>query len=373
MRFFFLFFTFSLVILPACTQRQGISFLPARGKIPPRFINIRTDGNVRTLAFEGSHLWLGTPKGLIRYDTDAPLQFQVFTAKSVNEILAKGIFKVAIDNNKIVWIGTYGGGLSRFDGKEWEVFTPYGRGKTTYDRSWTKYLGGEGLGDLWVYDVFFDRDGIVWIATWKGISLFNGKTFKTYTEKDDLLDRWVYAIAKDREGVFWFGTEGGLNRFDGKNWSGYTHKDGLGADIGLDQDQKVQSEHDSSRGHHHRSDKKNKMGNPNYVLDIAVDQNNVKWIGTWGAGLSRFDGKKWTTYTAGNGTIGGNFVHVLEVDPEGNLWAGTDGGVTRFDGKNWKTYTTDDGLLHNDVFSIAFDRKGSKYFGTWTGLSKMIE
>jgi ligand-binding sensor domain-containing protein len=108
-------------------------------------------------------------------------------------------------------------------------------------------------------------------------------------------------------------------------------------------------------------------------LDIAVDLENTKWIGTWGGGLSRFDGKRWTTYTAGNGTIGGNFVHALEIDLKGNLWAATNKGVSRFDGKSWKTYTTADGLLDDNVFSIAFDKDGNKWFGTWTGLSKMID
>ena len=29
-----------------------------------------------------------------------------------------------------------------------------------------------------------------------------------------------------------------------------------------------------------------------------VDQKDYKWFGTWGAGLSRFDGKNWKTYTS---------------------------------------------------------------------------
>jgi ligand-binding sensor domain-containing protein len=112
--------------------------------------------------------------------------------------------------------------------------------------------------------------------------------------------------------------------------------------------------------------------NPNYVLSIAVDREDDKWFGTWGAGLSRFDGEKWKTYTTQDG-LAGNFIHVVAIDPAGTLWVGTDGGVSKFDGKTWKTYTTRDGLLNNNVFSIAFDREGHKWFGTWTGLSKLEE
>ncbi len=368
---------FSLILLTfylsACAAFQPIgrvSDAVSESKVtrPPRFVNFETGANVKSLAFEGEFLWLGLSNGIIRYDTSTLDHYEIYTTRSTDGLLAKGIYKIAIDSKGEKWIGTYGGGLSHFDGKNWQVFTPYGGGKLTYDASWTIYPKGKGLGDLWVYDIFFDDDGSSWIATWKGVSHFDGKSFTTYTEEAGLLDKWVYAIAKDQDGLFWFGTEGGLNSFDGRTWKAYTHKEGLGAKIG------GVLEGDAHRSGHHQRDKKgNQIGNPNYVLDIAVDLNNVKWIGTWGAGLSRFDGQSWQTYIAGTGTIGGNFVHALEIDSEGNLWAGTDKGVTLFDGKTWTTYTTKDGLLNDNVFSIAFDRNGNKWFGTWTGLSQMIE
>lgn len=311
---------------------------------------------------------MGLANGIIRYDTSTQDQYKIFTTRSTQGLLANGIYKVTVDTQQKKWVGTYGGGLSRYDDTSWQTFTPYGGGKITYGEDWTVYPAGTGLGDLWVYDIFFDDDGSAWIATWKGVSHYDGQSFKTYTEEAGLLDKWVYAIAKDKEGLFWFGTEGGLNSFDGQNWKGYTHQDGLGAKINIPE----QSD-DYDSGHHQQQQKENRMGNPNYVLDIAVDHQNTKWIGTWGAGLSQFDGNQWTTYTAGSGTIGGNFVHALEVDSKGILWIGTDHGVTRYDGKTWETYTTREGLLDNNVFSIAFDQAGNKWFGTWSGLSKMMD
>jgi len=335
---------------------------------------------VKSLAFEGQYLWLGLSNGIIRYDTHSRNQYKIFTTRSTQGLLSNGIYKVAIDFKGNKWLGTYGGGLSRFDGRQWTSFTPYGGGETNYGPGWTIYPAGAGLGDLWVYDIFFDTGDIIWIATWKGLSRFDGKSFKTYLEKDGLLDKWVYAIAKDKQGVLWFGTEGGVNSFDGENWKGYTHRDGLGTDVHAPElsqreadDSPKKNDDYATESHHGRSRKGNQNANPDFVLDIAIDHNDVKWIGTWGAGLSRFDGKNWKTYTAGNGTIGGNFVHVIELDEAGNLWIGTEGGVTRFDGEAWLTYSTADGLLDNNVFSIAFDSSGNKWFGTWTGLSKMVD
>ena len=362
----FLLIFFSIFSETGCSQTSPLAVSkPAR---PPQFVNFETGANVKSLAFDRDDLWLGLSNGVIRYDTRTPDRHQVFTARSTQGLLSNGVYKVAVDPQGNKWIGTYGGGLSRFDGTDWITFTPYGGGKIDYGEGWTVYPAGAGLGDLWVYDIFFDSDGSVWIATWDGASRFDGKRFKTYTEQDGLLDKWVYAIAKDRDGILWFGTEGGVNRFDGSRWTGYTHQDGLGAETASGPPGSYTAE-----GHHGAGEKANRAANPNFVLDIAVDRRNDKWIGTWGAGLSRFDGKRWKTYTAGEGTIGGNFVHALEVDAEGVLWAGTNKGITRFDGKTWKTYTTADGLLDDNVFSIAFDAQGNKWIGTWRGLSKMTE
>ncbi|MBI3802207.1 MAG: hypothetical protein HY282_00390 [Nitrospirae bacterium] len=362
-----------ILLFTGCSQPTPIS--PPHPTPPPRFTNFETGANVKSLAFDGADLWLGLASGLIRYDTRTPDRHEIFTIRSTQGLLAKGIYKVAVDRQGRKWVGTYGGGLSRYDGKEWVTYTPYGGGRITYDTAWTVYPTGSGLGDLWVYDIYFDSDGTAWIATWKGVSHFDGTRFTTYTEADGLLDKWVYAIAKDHNGNFWFGTEGGINRFDGKNWTGYTHRDGLGADVGgaaKGTAESGASSYDES-GHHGGMRKENRAANADFVLDIAVDRENNIWVGTWGAGLSRFDGKRWTTYTAGNGTIGGNFVHAVEIDTNGVLWIGTDHGISRFDGKTWRTYTVADGLQDDNVFSIAFDAQGNKWFGTWTGMSKMEE
>ena len=65
----------------------------------------------------------------------------------------------------------------------------------------------------------------------------------------------------------------------------------------------------------------------------------------------------------------GNYIHALAIDHEGYLWAGTNGGASWFDGTRWHNLNTHDGLINNNVFSFAFDAKGRRWFGTWTGLS----
>lgn len=329
--------------------------------------NFETGANIKALAFEGNMLWLGMPNGIIKYDTQSLNKHTIYTSKSTNGgLLSNGIFAIKIDKNNTKWFGTYGGGVTSFDGKKWTTYNPYGYGDArTYGKNWTFYKKGDGLGDLWVYDFLLEEDSKMLVATWKGVSFFDGEKFKTYTTKDGLIDKWVYSLAKDRKGRYWFGTEGGITMLSGDKWESYTHEDGLGAEI-----QEKQSKTGAVPKHHSDPTKTIVNSNPNYVLSIAIDKDDNKWFGTWGAGLSMFDGKTWTTYTDKNG-LGGNFIHTLAIDNDGILWAGTDGGASFFVNGKWYNYTKEHGLQDKNVFSIAFDKKGNRWFGTWTGLSKL--
>ena len=39
----------------------------------------------------------------------------------------------------------------------------------------------------------------------------------------------------------------------------------------------------------------------NNVQSIAIDGSGNKWFGTYGGGISKFDGNNWTTFTAVDG------------------------------------------------------------------------
>ncbi|MEW6682762.1 MAG: two-component regulator propeller domain-containing protein [Nitrospirota bacterium] len=374
-----------LLALATLSSCSPVPRTPPTGK----WTNFETGANVKSIAINGRYLWLGLSNGVIRYDAETHDTHEIYTAaRTSGGLLSNGVYAVRVDSRDRVWIGTYGGGLSVFDGASWFTFTPYGAGRVvTYGEQWTRYTPGRGLGDLWVYDVAFDTRGGAWVATWKGLSRIVGRDcfplspgrgdhtspgvrpceFETYTVEDGLVDKWVYAIAVDGDGALWLGTEGGVNRFDGTRWTTYTHRDGLGADPST-LPSKTAGEPPSP--HHTAEYKGTGQANPNYVLAIAIDGTGAKWFGTWGAGLSRFDGKRWTTFTKADG-LGGNYIHALGVDRDGVLWAGTDGGASWYRDDRWRTYTTRDGLLDNNVFSMAFDARGVRWFGTWKGLSKL--
>ena len=98
---------------------------------------------------------------------------------------------------------------------------------------------------------------------------------------------------------------------------------------------------------------------------LAVDRDGVVWAGTndpgQGRGLVRFDGNGFTRLTAEDGLPDDNVFQVSAAG-DGTIWVATDvlyadpstaspvaaAGIARFDGIEWTTYTIDDGLLTND-------------------------
>ena len=339
--------------------------------------HVTTRSKVMSIAFEGHYLWLGLspsstfPKGgVIRHDLNTKKDFNLYMMENTNGgLMSEGVYKVAIDKQGNKWFATYGGGLSKFDGKTWSNYTSVGYRRSVTD-DWKNYSDGAGLGDMWTYDILFDKTGTMWVATWKGASRLNrDNSFTTYATKDGLADKWVYALGIDCHGTYWFGTEGGVTRYDGKVWKSYTHKDGLGADL---KEAIPGNPHHAESQHHADPSKGNLVSNPNYVMSLVIDKDDTQWFGTWGSGLSHFDGKEWRTYTTKDG-LAGNFIFALALDKKGVLWAGTNAGVSRFDGKTWKSYTRQDGLMDDFIYSIGVDAQNNKWFGTRSGVSKLQE
>jgi ligand-binding sensor domain-containing protein/signal transduction histidine kinase len=104
------------------------------------------------------------------------------------------------------------------------------------------------------------------------------------------------------------------------------------------------------------------------VYCILADKKGNIWFGRSG-GLSRYDGKTFSNFTTAQG-LTSQFVTSIFEDKKGNLWFGTSGaGISRYDGKIFTTFTTAQGTLNDFVSKILEDKKGNLWFGTTKGLS----
>lgn len=323
--------------------------------------------NVKRIFVDGDTVWVGTSGGAVRYDTRSD-DYKVFDVKS--GLLSNGVFHVGKLDGRIV-LGTYGGGLSVQDPKteQWETFNI-----------------PEGLGDAFVYDVVKARNGDVWIATWSGVNRIRGGNLRDRSKwelhtvestKGGLPNDWVYGLAEGRNGEMWLGTEGGLALFKDGKWQNWNHAKGLGAPYERVKDH-IQFKTDPSKVSEHHARQKQEMGlekidvayNPNYIVSMVVDAQGIVWAGTWGGGLSRFDGRQWTQYTVAEG-LPGNHVFMLYIDPQGMMWVGTNNGLAKMKDGKFRVMTVADGLFNNAVFSMATARDGTLWVGSFGGVARI--
>jgi ligand-binding sensor domain-containing protein len=106
------------------------------------------------------------------------------------------------------------------------------------------------------------------------------------------------------------------------------------------------------------------------MIRIREDIDGNIWIGLWESGLSRYDGVKFTNFTA-DAVLGIRVVSAICQDKNGILWfAGLlGGGLSSYDGKSFHRYTKDDGLLDDRIMDLIIDDKNKLWIGTHTGIS----
>ncbi|MCX6297224.1 MAG: SpoIIE family protein phosphatase, partial [Bacteroidetes bacterium] len=273
--------------------------------------------------------------------------------------LNKVIWSMIADKSGDVWVSSYSGGVSKYDGK-----------------SFTHYTYKEGLTNNYVRRIFQDKYGNIWFCNYKnGVCKFDGKIFTRYGEQNGLSNNDVRSVLEDKNGNLWFGTYGGgvckyngnrideiekeiktvvkapekINLSDGKfvrSFTQYTTKEGL---------------------------------SNNFVSSMLQDKNGCIWFGTYGGGVNKYDptakdrtgSESFVHFTEKEGLSNNNVTSMLE-DKLGNIWFGTaGGGVNKYDGKNFIHYTEKEGLSNNNVLAILEDKSGNIWFGTRFGLSKL--
>ncbi len=261
-------------------------------------------------------------------------QQHTFRRYSIEEDLPRaGVYDIIEDSRGYIWIGTEGGGVTRFDGYSFQTYNTQ-----------------DGLCSNSIRCIFEDSFGNLWFGSDNnGVSRFDGTKFTNITKREGLSSNIVRAINEDQDHNLWLGTEGGgINRFSlfQFNTSGkvsiepeeittFTKDDGLSS---------------------------------NLVRVITKDQHGRLWIGADG-GLSVWVNERFYTYEFRKRFPNRIILDIFE-SKEGNIWIGTENGAIKFDGRQFHVFSMDRGLIHNRVKSITQDTKGNLWFGTLMGVSK---
>ncbi len=294
-------------------------------------------------------LWIGTHGGgLNKFDREN----EKFT-RYINEpqngstISGNNVYSIYEDNSGDLWFGTYGNGLNKFN-RATEEFIHY-----AYDPN-----NPTSINDNGIFSICQDDCGILWFGTWGGLNnYYKRKNIITYKyipgDPKSLSDNQVSVIFEDKLGVTWIGTvNGGLNRLDGKS-KGFTH-----------------FIHDPNNPY--------SISN-NSINSICEDESGMLWIGTDGGGINKFDRKtnKFYSYSSDPddpSSLSNNQVYQIFADHNGDIWIGArGGGLNKFDKENERfiryTYNPDDpnGLGNDLVFAMFEDKRGVFWIGTYGG------
>lgn len=296
------------------------------------------------------------------------------------------------------------------------------------DGKFSIYGKEEGLSDGSIFSVFKDREGVVWLATNKGLNRLRKKIIKTYSTADGLNSSEVYPIYRDERDWIWIGTTKGLNVFrEGKFetvnlvpadktepehlrwrngemsvlslWKDSNKKMwvGVGGGIFIVEDGRARILRDSE-GHHVHSIREDREGNVwaatnkglmlyrDYRLErvfsradglpgdfftiVYEDSRGRLWLGGAG-GLTEFTGGRFINYTTADG-LAGNYVRSIYEDADGTLWIGTYGeGLSRFKDGRFFSYREKNGLFNDDVFAIEEDGRGNFWISSNHGIYRV--
>jgi ligand-binding sensor domain-containing protein/two-component sensor histidine kinase len=199
------------------------------------------------------------------------------------------------------------------------------------------YSTQNGIANNYVRNIAKDADGFVWIATNRGLSRFDGFSFKNYTNKG-LKSSWISHLMKDKNGILWITTEGGICRYD-KNEDDFKYiskKDELKvfASSPMYEDNKGKKWVVADNGlfsfekDHISPTKLNKFTEPHVIYE---DSKNRLWIGSID-GLTLFDTKSGESKLFPLNTPSWHyFVYAIYPENDHEIWLGTDSGLLLFD------------------------------------------
>ncbi len=340
-------------------------------------------------------MWFGTEKGLNRYDGHG---FKVYVhdpenSNSLGYDMVLSIFESPREPG-ILWIGTGGGGLDRFD---------------TMNNTFHHFVNDDSdpgsINSNNIRCISQDSNGDIWIGTESGISIFNRSksNFKNFMidsgqsvpvlsiqemeEGKLLLGTWgkgIYMILTHKKKIIPFCMNKDIEEIrhsqirallidrEGDIWAGTSSK-------GL-----YQVKIDKNGRCIYKNFRSGKGLNCNIIRDLNQDRFGFIWIATHGGGINRFDPRSGissfhTHSDEKTGSISNNIVLNVFEDKEGLVWAGTfGGGVNKYHNKksNFEIIRFSQNIKgkagQNSISSLYTDSKGNILVGSMGSIGSSI-
>ncbi|MBS4096710.1 MAG: diguanylate cyclase [Sulfuricella sp.] len=402
--------------------------------------------NVRALRFDHSHrLWIGTDRGVITWQPDGDDWSQrkyVTSPLGLDDLWVNNIYE---DSEAIIWVATRATGLLRWDDVQ-QKFIVYRHNlgdphSLQYD--YIESLMQDRLGVLWVgsyggglsrvnlanrgfehltlsdsrpgeervnniiiYGIAGNKDGHLWLGTGNGLHLFDPtarKLIKSFyhdpKRPGSLSNSRVNSVFLASNGVLWAATPSGLNRLDvaagrfrvvhfGDSASDFINtiipsRDGslwLGTAGGL-----IRFEPKSGavirKYSHDPSDPHSRSVNSTSV--VLEDRAGQAWAGGWYSpgGLDLLDSatgrfRHFRRDPQNPASLQDDIINTLFEDNRGTLWVATGKGLNQLvfepGGRvRFRLYSVKEGVASNSIGAIKEDAAGQIWMATKAGLSRL--
>gem|GEM_PF-6323536 len=194
----------------------------------------------------------------------------------------------------------------------------------------------QGFPSTYVFDIIEGRDGVIWIATWDGLCVFDGIRFRLFSTSThpSILNNQFMCLLRDRRNRIWAGTwGGGLICIENGVFRGYTTADGLASD---------------------------------QVRALLEDEEGTIWVGTNG-GLNAWQDGEWITH------LDSQSQPLLEIkalgqDSEKRVWVGTLDSLFFWNGRSLQKIDEQSGLPQDRLYSLLVTESGKLLVGNRIGI-----
>ncbi|MBX7223813.1 MAG: GAF domain-containing protein [Blastocatellia bacterium] len=312
---------------PTLTGSTIRSLLETRDNGKANAIWVGTEGNgITRLSFAGAANISSGPFQVNVFGTDAGLP---------NATVYSLMETQRVDGTSVLWAGTYGGGLARFQNGKWKAFDTKAGLPSNVVKSMIEVPQVPGRSTLWIGT---ESGGLVRVDRYSWLH-FDTTTGLPSDEVNGLLE----TVAPDGTSAYWFATYyGGVARFEKGVWTTFNTNSGLPSNLAF------------------------------CLLETrAADGGSVIWVGTFGGGLARYEKGRWSTIDTNSGLPHNRVTRLLRTPlPDGSetIWVGTyGGGVGRYEHGRWTVLDTSSGLPNNRIQSLAATPLPNGGFTIWIG------
>lgn len=336
------------------------------------------------------NLWVGTTRGLYRYDRQLQRQETFLPNTEIGALL--------VDKAGALWIGTTDHGLFRY-----------------WKGALTSFQNTEGLAGQTVLALCEDREGGLWVGTPDGLTHLTDVKFPLQFETGARALPEIIAVAASRRGGAWIGHRKGLVYFDGQfhpisldplaefsvkrifeasNGDVYiVHRSKT---VGILSDDKLVATHEGSAmvvgivedsqgvivsdgGNLFRVGKERMTPylfdgpKPNlaWVFNLAMAHDEAVWVAAV-SGIYRIKDGKFTFWPNEHGPDEGNAMFIME-DNEGVIWIGLLNGIARIKDGRRSFINLANGLFDDNIYAIVADDSGYLWVDSSRGIFRVSQ